>query len=165
MKTKILSMSIILLSLLINNGCKEDKSTNTADNSTAIVVVKTSNTNYSQESIHRLFPDSASLAIISSAYSTNYSEERRAALIATMKKEVSELGEDVTVIDTILTRAGCNSSGEYILPTYAEKAKYNGIDAWLIQFTYGLGNSGFGHYKCYAFSVPSLDTLNYVGCK
>ena len=165
MRTTILSIGIFFLFLLLNNGCKEDNSTNIANNSTADVVVKVSNTNYSQESFRQLFPDSASLAIISSAYSTNYSEERRTALIATMKNKVSELGENVTVIDTILTRAGCNSSGEYILPTYAEKAKYNGVDAWLIQFTYGLSNSQFEHYKCYALSVPSLDTLNYVGCK
>ncbi len=162
MKASTISIGLVFLFLFLSNGCKKDESTNTGDNfATSDVVVKVTNTNYSQDSFNLLFPDIASLTMIRSAYSTNYSEERRATLVAAMKKKVSDLGEDTTIVETILTHAGCNSSGEYILPTYAEKAKYNGVNAWLIQFAYGLGNPGFGHYKCYALSLPSLDTLNY----
>jgi len=82
-----------------------------------------------------------------------------------MKANVSKLGENVNIIESILEKVGCNVSGEYILPTYAEKAKYEDKDVWLVQFTYGLGNPEFGHFKCFAFSIPDLDTLNYFGCK
>jgi len=144
-------------------GCKNDKITDPQNN--AEVVVKISGIDYNQKSFRTLFPDSSSLKNISTAYSSNYSEERRAKLIDNMKNKVSKLGEDVKVIESILSKTGCTVSGAYILPTYAEKAKYEGKDVWMVQFTYGLGNSGFGHYKCFAFSIPNLDTLNYLGCR
>ncbi|HOD62088.1 MAG TPA: hypothetical protein PKG96_08310 [Bacilli bacterium] len=154
-------ISILLLIILI--GCKDDKITDPQNN--AEVVVKKSNTDYNQNSFKTLFPDSSSLKSISTAYSSNYSEERKAKLIENMKANVSKLGEDVNIIESILEKVGCNVSGEYILPTYAEKAKYEDKDVWLVQFTYGLGNPEFGHFKCFAFSIPNLDTLNYFGCK
>lgn len=154
---------IFILLLIILIGCKDDKITDPQNN--AEVVVKKSNIDYNQNSFKILFPDSSSLKNISTAYSSNYSEERKAKLIENMKAKVSKLGEDVIIIESILSKAGCNIPGEYILPTYAEKAKYDGKDVWLVQFTYGLGNPGFGHFKCFAFSIPNLDTLNYFGCK
>lgn len=163
MKLKNGSLIFFLLLLIPLSGCKDDKITSPQSN--ADVIVKLSGTDYNQNSFKTLFPDTASLKNINTAYSNNYSEERKTELLSNMKIKVKELGEDVTVIEKILARAGCNMSGVYILPTYAEKAKYNGKDAWLVQFTYGLSSPDFGHFKCFALSIPDLDTLDYVGCK
>jgi hypothetical protein len=149
--------------LILLGGCKDDKITTPQNNTD--VIVKVSNTNYNHNSFKTHFPDSASLHNISSAYSYNYSWERKAELINGMKIKVTALGEDVTVIERILTTTGCNISGAYILPTYAEKAKYEDKDVWVVQFTYGLGNPVFEHFKCFAYSIPNLDTLDYTGCK
>jgi hypothetical protein len=163
MKLKNSYLIFFLLLLIPLYGCKDDKITSPQSN--AEVVVKVSGTDYNQNSFNTLFPDTASLKYISTAYSNNYSEERRTKLINDMKSKVRALGEDVAVIENILTRAGCNMSGVYILPTYVEKAKYNGKDAWLVQFTYGLSSPDFGHFKCFALSIPDLDTLDYAACK
>jgi len=154
---------IFILLFIALIGCNHDKITTPENN--AGVVVKVSNTDYDQNSFHTLFPDTSSLKSISEAYSSNYSEERRAKLLENMKADIISLGEDVKVFEGILSNSGCNNSGEYILPTYAEKAKYEGKRVWLVQFIYGFGTPSFGHYKCFAFSIPNLDTLNYFGCK
>jgi hypothetical protein len=162
---KLQAYYLILFSflLILLSGCEENKITDPQNVNG--VIVKVSNTDYNLNSFRAHFPDTTSLHNICTAYSNNYSEERKAELITNMKGKVAALGQDVTIIEQILTRTGCNTPGEYILPTYAEKAKYESKDAWLIQFTYGLGNSGFGHYKCFVFSIPNLDTLHYITCR
>ncbi|HPI38505.1 MAG TPA: hypothetical protein PK397_11235 [Ignavibacteriaceae bacterium] len=161
-RQKIYSIIFIFL-LFVPAGCNEDKITDQQSN--ARVVVKVSDTDYNQNNFTTLFPDTSSFNSISRAYSNNYTEVRRAKLIENMKADILKLGEDATLIESILSKTGCSIRGEYILPTYAEKAKYEGKDAWLVQFIYGFGYPEFGHFKCFAFSVPDLDTLMYFGCK
>jgi hypothetical protein len=155
--------SILLLLLLSFAGCKDHTSPNGDGN--VEVTVKVSTTDYDQNTFRQLFPDSISLHNISFAFNNNYSEERRNGLVVNMLVKVSARGEDAIIMDTMLTRAGCRTPGEYVLPTYAERAKYSGRKAWLVQFTYGLGVPTFGRYKCFAFSIPDLDTLNYVAAR
>jgi len=161
MKNLIVSNSFLFLFLLIAYGC----STEPEENITAKPVVKKTSVNYNQETFSTYFPDTISLQNISRAYSNNFSEESRKALIDYMKGEVIKLGEDVNIFDNILSQTGCKLNGEYLLPTYAEKAKFENQDAWIFQVTYGLGGPNFEHYKCFAFSVENLDTLAYKGCK
>jgi hypothetical protein len=162
---KLLAYYLALFSFLLILLCACEENKITDPQNIDEVVVKVSNTDYNLNSFRAHFPDSASLHNISTAYSNNYSEERKAGLISNMKSKVTALRQDVTIIEQILTKTGCNMPGKYILPTYAEKAKYEGKDAWLIQFTYGLGNPRFGHYMCFVFSIPNLDTLKYITCR
>lgn len=128
------------------------------------VVTKTS-MNYNAESFRDSFPENISLQNISTAYKNNYSEAVINAINDYMKSEVISLNEDVNVFDNILLQTGCKNSEGYRLPTYAERAKFENQEVWIFQLTYGLGQPSFGHFKCFAFSVETLDTLCYVGCK
>lgn len=125
------------------------------------VIVKISYTNYDQTSFLNLFPHQESLNQISSAFTNNYSEERKNELLNNMKAKVAVLREDVGIIENILTIMGCNNVGAYVLPTYAERAKFNGQEAWLIQFTYALDTPVFGRVRCIAFSIPDIEELFY----
>jgi hypothetical protein len=164
MRSKIVSKSFLLLLFFSILACNE-KSTELSDEITAKPVVKKSIINYDQGSFISSFPDTISLDNISKAYSNNYSEELRSKILDYMKNEVNELGEDVNIFDSVLSRTGCKLSGEYLLPTYAERAKYENKEAWIFQLTYGLCEPNFGHYKCFVFSLANLDTLALKQCR
>ena len=129
------------------------------------VIVKVSAKDYDAVSFEQLFPKTTSHKVIASAFSTNYSDERRANLTQRMLARVAVLGEDPRFVDSILTRHDCKVPGAFILPTYAERAHFNGKDVWLVQFIYGLGGPSFSHHACYAYSIPELEQLCYIGCR
>jgi hypothetical protein len=154
-------ISLLFLLLVFVSGC----ATESEDTINPRPVVKKTSANYTRASFSAAFPDTVSLRKMSEAYSNNFSEETRNKILDYMRGEVSKLGEDTNVFENILSRTGCKISGEYLLPTYAERAKYENREAWIFQLTYGLGESGFGHYKCFAFSTANNDTLVYISCR
>ena len=161
MKIFIALNSLFFLFLLFVTGC----STETEETISAMPVVKKTSVNYDQTTFLASFPDSISSQNMSKAYSNNFSEEIRNKILNYMRGEVSKLGEDLNIFENILSQTGCKLSGEYLLPTYAERAKYENQDAWMFQVAYGLGEPNFGHYKCFAFSLANLDTLAFIQCR
>jgi len=161
MKKLIAFDSLLFLFLLFVLGC----TTESEDNITSGPVVKKTLVNYTHETFRTSFPDTSSLHNISKTYSNNYSEDKRNQLLDYMRREVSKFGEDPNVFENVLSRTGCKLTGEYVLPTYAERAKYENQEAWIFQITVGLGEPVFGRCKCYALSLPNLDTLAYIGTR
>ena len=150
----------VLLSVCLLVGCDDLGVQEDAD-----VIVTVSAKDYDATSFKQLFPETTSHKIIASAFSANYSDERRTNLSKRMLARIAVLGENPRFVDSILTRHGCRESGAFILPTYAERARFNGKDVWLVQFIYGLGVPSFSHYACYAYSIPDLEQLYYIGCR
>jgi len=165
MTNKMLRYILIFFTLLFFNIDCNDNSIESLAYLSVKPVVKVTSNNYDQITFRKTFPDTLSLNKISKAYSHSYSEQLRTSLIQYMESEIRRFGEDVVIFDSLMNITGCKTPGEYILPTYAEKTKYDSKDAWLIQFTYGLGKPVFGRWKCFAFSIPNLDTLAYIGTK
>jgi hypothetical protein len=128
-------------------------------------VVKKSAANYTKDSFTNSFPDNSSLQFISEAYTNNFNEEMRIELLDYMKNEVSILSEDVSIFEKILDQTQANEKGNYLLPTYAERAQYENRDVWIFQLTFGLGEPVFGRARCFVFGIPELDTLNYIGTR
>ena len=155
MKKYIVSNCLSIAFMLFALGC----TTETEEDITALPVVKKTSINYDSTTISNALPDLNSLSNITNAYSNNYSNEIRTKLLSYMRGEVSKLGEDLNVFNNILTLTGCKNENEFVLPTYAEKAKYENSDVWLFQLTYGLGNSNFGRSKCFVFSCNNYDTI------
>ena len=164
MKKIIVLSSLCILALFFIIGCNE-KLEGPNVGITAKPMVKKSSINYTAETFSVSFPESTSLKKISEAYKNNFSEAIRGELLEYMKSEVTKLGEDINIFDNVLSQTGCKLSGEYVLPTYAERAKYEGQDVWILQVTYGLGEPNFAHFKCFALGMAYMDTLAYVGCK
>ena len=145
-------------------SCSESM-TNQENNFFAKPIVKKTNTNYTKDSFTNSFPDNSSLQFISEAYTNNFNEEIRIELLDYMKEEVSKLGEDVSIFENILNKTHSNEKGNYLLPTYAERAKYENREVWIFQLTFGLGKPVFGRARCFVFGIPELDTLNYIGTR
>jgi hypothetical protein len=144
-------------------GCN-NQSTESID-VTAVPVVKKSSVNYNQETFLQIFPDTTSLKNIGNAYSNNYTNALREQIIYNMRVQVLRLGEDINKFDSILSLTGCFYANQYMLPTYAERAKYEEKEVWVFQLTYGLSEPVFAHYRCFVFGVENLDTLAYTACK
>ena len=162
MKSRIVLVGILLFLSFLILACN-DKITEPSDEITAKPVVIKTSINYNQQSFNTLFPDTASLNNISRAYSNNYSEVLKNRILDYMKAEVTRLGEDVSVFDSILVLTGCKLSGEYVLPTYAEKAQFENQDAWVFQFTYDTGTPiFFGNMQCIVLSTADFDTLAMI---
>lgn len=164
MKNKITVIIFFVLLFISIFACNEN-STEPTDEIIVKPVVINSSINYNQDTFNSSFPDTTSLNNISKTYSNNYSEELKIKILDYLKNKVIKLGEDANIIDSILSRTGFKLSGEYQLPTYAERAKYEDKDAWVFQVTYGIGAPNFGHYKCIVFSIENLDTLAFKQCR
>jgi len=154
----------LFLLLIYFAGCSE-KLEGPETGITAIPVVKITSTNYTAATFAATFPDTTTLNSITQAYTNNYSEAIRLQLIGLMKSKVAKLGEDVNLFDSVIANTGCNQSDKFVLPTYAERAKYEGNDVWILQLTYGINAPNFGHYKCFALDIEHLDTLVYLACR
>ncbi len=155
---------LAFLIFVLISGCK-DNPTDPYEYLPAKPVIKKTTYNYTAEKLRELFPDTASWNSMSRAYSNNYSEDIRTKINEYMKREVSRLGEEPQIIENILCYTGCREAGNYIMPVYAERARFEDKEAWIVQFTYGLGQPEFGHYKYLAYSLPNLDTLFYTSCR
>jgi hypothetical protein len=165
MKSRIVLGGILLFLSFLILACN-DKITEPSDEITAKPVVKKTAINYSEQSFINSFPDGTSLTNISEAYSYHYSEELRDKILDYMKGEVVRLGEDVSIFDSVLVLTGCKLSGEYILPTYAEKAQYENQDAWIFQITYDSGTPiYFGNCTCFVLSTTNFDTLAVIASR
>lgn len=82
-----------------------------------------------------------------------------------MKSEVITLGEYFSIFEEILYKTYCYEKGAFLIPTYAERAKYENNDVWIFQLTFGLDKPVFGRVRCFVFGIPNLDTLNYIGTR
>lgn len=163
MKLKIKTSGYLFAILLLLLSCKE-KSTEPESGLIVKPTVKISTTNYSSALFNSTFPDTVSLNRISHAYSNDFSEETKAKFAAYMKSEVLKLGGDLGSFESALYKSGCFSSQMPVLPTYAEQAKYENKNVWIIQYTRSQGGSGFGHYHFFAIGLEKLDTLAWGSC-
>jgi hypothetical protein len=161
MNNKVLFACFMIIITLILAGCDNSSESNDV---TALPVVKKTSVNYSSEMFRKYFPDTISLININKAYSNNFSYGLKEKLLNKMKLEVSKLGEDLNLFNSILSKTYCLANDYYILPTYAEKAKYEDKDVWIFQVAYGLNEPVFNHFRCFVFS-NNLDTLAFFQCK
>jgi hypothetical protein len=155
----------LILIFLFTAICCSDNISNQVNIFFEKPVVKKSAKNYTKDSFTNSFPDNSSLQFISDAYTNNFNEEIRNDLLNYMKNEVTKLGEDVSIFEKILNQTQSNEKGNYLLPTYAERAQYQNREVWIFQLTFGLGKPVFGRARCFVFGIPELDTLNYIGTR
>jgi hypothetical protein len=150
-KLKLTKILIGLFLLIIT--CCSDNISDSENIFFAKPVVKKTYSNYTKDSFTNSFPDNSSLQFISNAYTNNFNENIRIQLLDYMKEEVSKLGEDVSIFEKILNKAHCYDKEGYLLPTYAERAKYENKEVWILQTAQGLSEPVFSHYKCFVFGI------------
>jgi hypothetical protein len=158
---------VCCLSLLVscdNSTESSDNSLNEVEITVKPVVIKTS-TDYNSKLFRTSFPKMELLHEIGEAYQKSYSDNLKKQLISYMIEKADTLGESGEILNECIEVTGCKIESPVSLPTYAERAKYNGEDAWMIQLVWGASPFDLGHYKCFAISMVSKDTLYFKRCK
>ena len=164
MKKHLFSVVSTLLLFTIIYGCN-DNSTNPEVNITVKPTVKITSTNYDEELFNSSFPQNDILNEISDAYKSSYSNDTKAKIIDYVTERVELLGENKYTFLECFELTGCNNENSISLPTYIEKAIFNGEDSWIIQLAWGFEPSDLGHYKCFAIGIESKDTLYFTRCR
>ncbi len=130
----------------------------------APIVLKTDR-NYSEDEFRTSFPDTISWKAMRAAYDNNFNNKDRQEILSYIIWEAENVGEDGNIIKSILQQTGCYETDGFLLPTFAERTKYEDVDVWIIQIIRGNGKPVFSHFKCFAISSSGLDTLAYTGCR
>jgi hypothetical protein len=164
MKNYLLKLALPFLLLIIFIGCSAN-STEPEDELTVKPIVVKISKNYDEQLFNSSFPQNDILKNMSEAYKNNYSENIKMKLVDYVALKVKSFGENEEVFLECFKLSGCKNVNSISLPTYVEKAKYNGEDSWIIQLSWGVESSDLGHYKCFAIGINSKDTLYYARCK
>ncbi len=159
--------AIVLFAIVLGAGCQDKKESisNPEPPLEVRATVIITEADYDSSYFRRSHLDTASFNMIVREFNREYSDLRKSQLIDGVLTDVASLGENPELMRTLLERFTSDVETERVIPTYAERARYGGREAWLMEFTYSLGTGGFGHYLHYAFSIPELDTLYAVGCR
>jgi hypothetical protein len=51
------------------------------------------------------------------------------------------------------------------LPSYVENARYEGKRAWIIECTYGLGETSLGHFRTHVMDADTCSRIYFVTCR
>lgn len=164
MKKHLLKVVLPFMLLIFILGCSDNSTEPIDEHIVNPIVVKTS-INYDEQLFNSSFPQNDILNKISEAYKNHYSEKIKINLIDNVVIIVESLGENEETFLDCFELTGCFDANSISLPTYVEKAKFNGEDAWIIQLSWGVESSDLGHYKCFAIGINSKDTLCYAQCK
>jgi hypothetical protein len=154
---------VVLLTLCLAAGCK-DSGTEAYPGADVLPQVRFSQTNYSQAVIMVGRPDTVLLPLFTRTYGGRYSDGLKASLVHYILDRTRQAGFDEREVQACLQATGQLESGGESLPYLAERAKYDGQEAWVFEFTYGFDGS-FGHYRCFVIGAQTLDTLFYESCR
>ena len=147
-------------------GCKKETTTESKSSLDPVPRIAISDTNYSATDFSQGIPFSTSLLqSFSKSYSGKYSDELKGQLISYIQVKSSEIGANRQELDSCLQVTRQLRNGLVSLPMEAERAKYEGQDCWLFSFIWGVQSDDLGHYRCFAISTTSYDTLAFRTCK
>ncbi|MCK5772843.1 MAG: hypothetical protein KAH57_03570 [Thermoplasmata archaeon] len=116
-------------------------------------------------------PNSVPYQDIHDRFAENYtgadlSVEMRDELTDRMAELAEGLGEDGEILKLAIKETYSDLSARpYRIPTYAEKACYNGEDIWALAFNRCNGfEDGIGHFDLFFVSIPVIDAIYVGGC-
>ncbi len=128
-------------------------------------VVRLSQTDYTEAAVRSSVPDTAQLRLFGNAYGGKYSDSLKQSLVEYVDQMVQLLGGSVVEVQKCLEGTGQLTSGLVSLPMSAERARYQGKEAWLFQFTWGFTPADLGHYRCFVMDAATADTLLFITCR
>jgi hypothetical protein len=155
--------AFLLFALCVMTGC-EDFGTDPYAGLEVLPEVRFSQTNYCQTAIRQRIPDRTLLSRFSETYAGRYSDELKASLVQYIIHRAKQAGLDGHEAQACIQATGQLEAGCCVLPYLAERAKYDSLDAWIYEFTWGY-NGGFGHFRCFVMDARTQDTLFYESCK
>lgn len=120
---------------------------------------------YTEATVRASVPDRALLQGYSSAYLDKYTDSLKQFLVGEIERRTELVGGNRAEIRKCLDATGQLANGLVSLPFSAERAHYQGKDAWLFQFAWGFTPADLGHFRCYVMDATSADTLLFITCR
>lgn len=120
---------------------------------------------YTEATVRSSVPDTALFRAFCSAYLNEYTDSLKQFLVGDIGLRTELAGGNRAEMQKCLEATGQLKNGLVSLPFFAERARYQGKDAWLFQFTWGFTPGGLGHYRCYVMGAASADTLLFITCR
>jgi len=119
--------------------------------------VFTSTNDYYRADIDARIPDSTSLNACRAAYNGRYTDQLKAALVASLVQKAIQFGSSETEIRGCLNATGELRPGVISLPYRAERAKYYGTQCWILEFAWGASIAGMQEFKCYVMDAGTFN--------
>ncbi|MCX6141743.1 MAG: hypothetical protein NTZ35_00845 [Ignavibacteriales bacterium] len=154
---------LFILVFLMASSCN-DFGTGNLIVSNVLPEVRVTGMNYTNLDIAQRAPDTTLLISFSRAYAGKYSDELKSLMVDHIIRRSRVLGLNENELQACIQATGQLERGFCALPYLAERAKYNSLDAWIYEFTYGY-SGGFGHYRCFVMNALTHDTLLYISCR
>lgn len=128
-------------------------------------VVRVTGNNYEQPDIQARVPDTVLFHSFIRAYNGLYSDDLKRQLILSMQSAVQSLGLSQQEFLASLKATGQTSAGVVSLPYLAERARYEGEESWIYEFTWGVSADDLEHRRCFVMDAANADTLLFLTCR
>jgi hypothetical protein len=144
-------------------GCKKDSATSVQETELPVVIV--SQTNYHESDVRATVPDQTLLNHCTELYKGKYTDELKSSLNVSMMTKAQRLGLDVAELTRCMNATGQLHAGLVSLPYRVERASYDSVESWILQFAWGMAPDDLGHYRCFVMSAAAADTLLFITCR
>lgn len=156
------SLSYILTSCK-NETIVESGSVN-VDVLTQLPVVQKTANNYTAESFETTFGHTEIHKRFTEVYKNTYTASLKESMVGYVMIDVKLMGEDPDEFVKCYESVGEFKEGT-CLPCLVESAKYEGKDAYIIVFNWGLQKEDLGHIAYYAIEKSTNKVLNWTSCR
>jgi hypothetical protein len=127
------------------------------------VVTKTAN-NYTAESLQNTFSHTEIHNRFTEAYKKSYTTSLKESIEGYVLIDIAKIGENPAEFTECY-----NSIGEFkerqCLPCMVESAKYEGKEAYIVVFNWGIGKEDLGHIAFYVIDKSTKKILDWTSCR
>jgi len=155
----ILAMTMVL-------GCHKDNPlTSEPLELPEIPFVRVSESNYDEMDIQSRVPDTIYWNKCNLLYKYAVTDSLKAYLAHMFLTKARWLAQDTLIASQCLNATDQLKPGVVSLLYFAERAQYESKECWIFEFSWGIGSTGIGHYRCFVIDTSAKDTLLFITCR
>ncbi len=131
---------------------------------TELPVVKKTNNNYDEISLQSAFGNTEIHGKFTEAYKNSYSSSLKESMVGYLLIDIEKIGENQSEFLKCYDAIG-EFKDRKCLPCLVETAKYEGKDAFIIVFNWGISQDDLGHIAYYVIDKSTKKVLKTVSCR
>jgi len=131
---------------------------------TVVPVVQKTVNNYDEASLLTTFGNTEIHERFTQAYKSSYSASLKESIVGYLLIDVEKIGESPAGFMDCYNAVGEFKDGKS-LPCMVESAKYNGKDAYVIVFNWGIVQDDLGHIAYYVIDKSTKEVLSHTSCR
>lgn len=128
-------------------------------------VVRIEQKDYTEALVRSSVPDTSLLHTFTDAYQGKYTDSLKSSFVEWIGLMTALLGGNRAEVQKCLEATGELKAGIVRLPFIAERARYQGREAWLFQFVWGAAPNDLGHYRSYVMDTMTSERLLFITCR